>query len=692
MKIKKIPGSAMNLLLAWLTAFTSISCLITGFALEIENWAAIAVITAVFAFVSLAVLRLRFGAPILLVLLLAAYLIMGQTKLDSFEHLLYTVTRRYDSCYGWGYIRWSSNDSLVSGSYTPALTLIGCAVTVPILWTLQRKKWVGVALIPGMLPLAACFILTDTLPSPVFLLILLTALLLMTMTQLTRRSDPKAAWRLTALITIPAVLFATLTVNSAQKDPHRAQADQLLTALVEIFDAGDTAGLMTSPSAPKHQVDLSTLGPNNPGNTEVMTVNANYTGVIYLRGRSYSSYTGTSWADELDTVSEGGWPTSGLADQGSVTLKLKSRQSLRYFPYYVASESWTESLKNGGFDNPNRKTEYSFSWMTPTAGTAITYTPLSSKEEAAYTDLPGSTAQSAGLILDELLKNAGSDQDRIVSAIRNYVRDSASYDLNTAAMPEDASDFAIWFLTDSDTGYCVHFASAATVLLRAAGIPARYVSGYIAYTIPGVDVPVTEKQAHAWVEYLDEDQGWTVLEATPGAESIPEIPTAPSEETTLPSEETTVPSETTRPTVNETRPQQTQPAATQPQTTAPTEEPTVPLWEQTWFPPVMWTLLAIAAVFLQYGLRRRLRKKWLSKGSKNQRALRRWKYARHLARLTRQKLPEYLQILAEKAAFSQHTITAEELREFTSFISSAQRKLTKRPWPISLFLRLIFAI
>ena len=60
---------------------------------------------------------------------------------------------------------------------------------------------------------------------------------------------------------------------------------------------------------------------------------------------------------------------------------------------------------------------------------------------------------------------------QVADIIGNYVRGSAKYNLQTPKMPQEQEDFALWFLNDSDRGYCIHFASAATVLLRAAGIP-----------------------------------------------------------------------------------------------------------------------------------------------------------------------------------------------------------------------------
>ena len=315
--------------------------------------------------------------------------------------------------------------------------------------------------------------------------------------------------------------------------------------------------------------------------------------------------------------------------------------------------------------------------------------PLSEEAKHAATALPASTQHTALSILADILKDAPGDVQTQANLIGDYVRDSARYSLHAGGMPESETDFAIWFLQNGNLGYCVHFASAATVLLRAAGIPARYVSGYIAYTIPGVPVPVTDRQAHAWVEYYHPTYGWTVLEVTPGAEDIPDIPTAPTESTTEPTE-------TTRPaqTVGTTAPTETTapPAQSRPQAVAPTEPPAPSLDQQSWFRWLMGCLLTVAFLLLQYGLRQNLRRRWLEAQTPKQKLLRRWKYARFLARLTRQAPPESLHFLAEKAAFSQHAPTAEECRQFDLWLQQTRQTLLQKPWPLRLLLRLLFAL
>lgn len=71
------------------------------------------------------------------------------------------------------------------------------------------------------------------------------------------------------------------------------------------------------------------------------------------------------------------------------------------------------------------------------------------------------------------------------------------------------------FLFEHRIGFCGHYASAASYLFRAAGIPARVVGGYQGGSWQGAGdyLQVLQKDAHAWVEYLDQGR-WRRFDAT----------------------------------------------------------------------------------------------------------------------------------------------------------------------------------
>lgn len=72
------------------------------------------------------------------------------------------------------------------------------------------------------------------------------------------------------------------------------------------------------------------------------------------------------------------------------------------------------------------------------------------------------------------------------------------------------------FLFETREGFCEHYASAFTVLMRAAGIPARIVTGYLGghFNPVGNYLIVRQRDAHAWSEVWLEDRGWIRVDPT----------------------------------------------------------------------------------------------------------------------------------------------------------------------------------
>ncbi|MCL2516958.1 MAG: transglutaminase-like domain-containing protein [Oscillospiraceae bacterium] len=113
-----------------------------------------------------------------------------------------------------------------------------------------------------------------------------------------------------------------------------------------------------------------------------------------------------------------------------------------------------------------------------------------------------------------------------VLKVVNFLNDNYNYTLSPVEpSPEfdDASALAI-FLNDTKEGYCVQFATAATMILRAMNIPTRYVEGYVASDFRRNDADnragnyiteVHDYNAHAWIEVYIDGMGWMQYEATP---------------------------------------------------------------------------------------------------------------------------------------------------------------------------------
>jgi protein-glutamine gamma-glutamyltransferase len=101
----------------------------------------------------------------------------------------------------------------------------------------------------------------------------------------------------------------------------------------------------------------------------------------------------------------------------------------------------------------------------------------------------------------------------IANRMLSWIRDEFVYTLDVDPLGRDSVDE---FLFETRAGFCEHFSSAFVVAMRAAGIPARVVTGYAGgYRNPIGDYwLVRRSDAHAWSEIWLEGRGWTRIDAT----------------------------------------------------------------------------------------------------------------------------------------------------------------------------------
>lgn len=107
----------------------------------------------------------------------------------------------------------------------------------------------------------------------------------------------------------------------------------------------------------------------------------------------------------------------------------------------------------------------------------------------------------------------GGDPAAIVQRAMTMVNAEFAYSLAAPALGRDSVDE---FLFQTKTGYCEHFSSAFVLLMRAAGVPARVVTGYAGgYRNPVGDYwVVRNSDAHAWAEVWLEGRGWVRIDPT----------------------------------------------------------------------------------------------------------------------------------------------------------------------------------
>jgi protein-glutamine gamma-glutamyltransferase len=139
--------------------------------------------------------------------------------------------------------------------------------------------------------------------------------------------------------------------------------------------------------------------------------------------------------------------------------------------------------------------------------------PLSNALRARDTRLP-SGRNPRTLTLARTLRSAHPDDAGYIGAVLELFRTQPFfYTLTPPALGEESVDE---FLFDTKRGFCGHYASAFAMLMRAAGIPARVVTGYEGgERNPYGDYWILrQSNAHAWVEVWAEGRGWLRIDPT----------------------------------------------------------------------------------------------------------------------------------------------------------------------------------
>lgn len=104
-------------------------------------------------------------------------------------------------------------------------------------------------------------------------------------------------------------------------------------------------------------------------------------------------------------------------------------------------------------------------------------------------------------------------RDIIQRTLSMFHDEGFRYTLQPARARFDSVDFLLF---ESREGFCEHYASAFAVLARAAGIPARIVTGYQGGTLNRIGgyYTIRQRDAHAWVEVWQQDLGWVRVDPT----------------------------------------------------------------------------------------------------------------------------------------------------------------------------------
>lgn len=286
---------------------------------------------------------------------------------------------------------------------------------------------------------------------------------------------------------------------------------------------------------------------------------------IYLKGYVGSGYTGDQWtaAQEDGFLNAAmNWKTEGdprlyiqnlpflralyieneAADGSSgmqqlTVERLNANSSYTYYPYdsylneyyqvqagdgYVAGQSEQDDVFSYYPRNTYKKVVEGWN-LDESKSSVLDRVEASYAAYAAsgYLDVPEGFEELEQQCREQDIK--AGDVDGICEYIKAFLADGYTFSLDVPKLPE-GEDFVRYFLYESKTGYSTHYASAATLMFRMFGVPARYVVGYAAPQNLFTAQPdgtytavLQDDNSHAWTEIYVEGEGWTPVEMTPGA-------------------------------------------------------------------------------------------------------------------------------------------------------------------------------
>ena len=406
-------------------------------------------------------------------------------------------------------------------------------------------------------------------------------------------------------------------------------------------------------------LDISST-PNSSAMQQVlMYVESGESGYFYLRSCSFGSYAGTGWGqapdypgDSIPAFSSLAVAASGLATESAMDIRLSNVDSSRkYIPYYCTLDYDNDSYITGGQD------QYSLSFYSFDSNYGALNLPAELRDRelsyrqfvyANYLALPDSTRTS---LQDIAAQNtlSGDTVYETVALVAEYVRSRCPYNIDTQPYPSD--DYALYFLTQATEGYCVHFATAATAMYRALGLPARMVTGVAFNAQAEVTVTVLGENAHAWTEVYIGGLGWLPVEVTPGSYEGPAIG-GMDEET---EEQPALPSpESQGDEVNERLPD-----SSENENASHSEESKEPWAPGPWLIAFASVLLLFLLGFLRYRIKCSIWKRSL-KGSKNKAALSAWRCAKRICSYG-SSMPDEIKTAAQKAFYGRGLDSREEL-------------------------------
>jgi protein-glutamine gamma-glutamyltransferase len=240
-------------------------------------------------------------------------------------------------------------------------------------------------------------------------------------------------------------------------------------------------------------------------------------GQLYWRGPVLTDFDGTTWTrqETIRGADRNSVQSVGAISTYEITLEPTDKPWLFALdiPLDVPTEDPVESQRGSDMTLMRRRPVADL--LRYRAKSALEYRfdlSLTERQRRGALRLPdGFNPRSVAL--GRTWRRDLGDNEAIIKAALELFHNAFFYTLVTPELGRDSVDD---FLFETKRGFCEHFASSFVVLMRAAGIPARVVTGYQGgyFSEVGRYLLVRQSDAHAWSEVWLEGRGWVRIDPT----------------------------------------------------------------------------------------------------------------------------------------------------------------------------------
>ncbi|MEE0958282.1 MAG: transglutaminaseTgpA domain-containing protein [Ruminococcus sp.] len=672
-----------------------LGCVLTSFNIKEADFSALcwytAAMVAVFTALSVFIKNSRAFSAVTLCIVAVDIIVLAinrtQLKL-SMLNFTNIIARKIHSAYPW-------MKPVQTEPFNIDVFLICVSVLLSVLMTLFLLRWRRVlpAAIISVIAVMPCYLVRNTPPNAFPLMtcaVILTSLFIVRLYH-NKNSD------LTPGVLVPAaaiITVAALMIHTISGEPSKWMKE-LSTAIPGLGGSQATSNTGIDFGS---EVDLNKIEDLNLNHLPELRISTDLPdGELYLKDTSFGTFENNTW--RIDSGSD--WNDNAYLPQeylgipgadGNRTVNFAEVTSLIErsnipHPYRLLTDEAFSTTYDLNRDVSLRRKDgksdagSSFNLVTEAEASAAKYWEYAYNN---YTSYPGDLMDVT--VTDEGLREAvqnGTTSEAVAAAYTYFEQLDGSYSTRVSTIPY-GQDYLSWF-TKHRQGWCIHYATAAVLVLREMGVPARYVSGYRATFSEEkedkLNKTLTQQSRHAWAEYYDETLGWRIFDVTPGldedngsVEQQEENGTSPSAEETTATESTTKPNSevegttdaagniqpTTIPGENASSPTAPSGAdASKPgKSNSAAEKQADTPTDNSFLLIPLFIILALAAIIGGTLLRRKLicdrRHRLLNQRDRTQATIYAYRYLERLLRYLHSEPPEHITSIAEKAKYSRN--------------------------------------